>query len=96
MPLDRYRSVLDIRDVNRTIPNLKISNRETDIFIAYNETDRLDLISSRIYGYPELYWIILEANDYSSEIEIEYGEILRVPFPLEGVMSEIKSQVGSR
>jgi hypothetical protein len=93
MSINRYKSLFGVNNVNKIPPAITIRNRTTDLYVEYQEWDRLDLIAFRHYGYPELYWIILEANNYTIETEIPYGEILRIPFPLGEVISEIRGQV---
>lgn len=89
--MGRYKDFFGIKTVSDipTTPS-KISDRPTDIYITYNAADRLDLVSSRIYGRPDYWWVILLANGYSIEYDIDEGEILRVPFPLEDVIGEVK------
>lgn len=89
--VNRY-SVLNFRDSKRTTKIPTIRERPEDEYITYTEADRLDIISNRMYGKPELYWVILLANDYASELEIEFGEILRVPFPISSVLDELRSK----
>jgi len=67
----------------------EIKIRETDIYIEFIGTDRLDLISNRIYTTPEYWWLILRANGYSIEFDIEEGELLRIPYPLRLALSDI-------
>ena len=93
--MNRYESIFNIKNFDSILFNLNIKNRETDIFLEYHVNNRLDLISNRIYGSPEYYWIILEANGYSIEYDIIPGDILRIPFPLESILEEIRLQVES-
>ena len=93
--MSRYESIFRIRKMESNPTNLTIRNRDTDLFLEYHVNDRLDLISNRIYGTPEYYWLILEANGYSIEYDIIPGDIIRIPFPLESVIEEIRLQVES-
>ena len=68
-----------------------INNRETDIYLEINDQDRLDLISYRIYGDPTYWWLILRANGYQIEFDIEAGELIRIPFPLELALNDIRN-----
>lgn len=89
----RYEDILDVRFSSRNVPQVDIAQRSTDVYVTFNSADRLDAIASRIYGQPEFYWVILAANGYAAEFEIDPGEILRVPYPLEEVVEDIREQV---
>ena len=92
--MSRYSNVFDIKTAKDNIPPVKeISNRESDIYIQFNSTDRLDLVSHRVYGDPQYWWIILGANDYQLEFDIVDGELLRIPYPLVDVLNEIRESV---
>ena len=78
---------------NKNVPAYSIMDRQTDIYVNYNDTDRLDNMAYRFYGSSEYWWIILDANNYQIEFDIEPGEILRIPYPLNEVLQEIKEQV---
>lgn len=90
--VNRYKEIFGIISPTDIPPDYTIKNRNTDLFISFNEGDRLDLISNRIYGSSEFWWIILAANNYTIEFDIEYGEILRIPYPLSDVLDEIRDQ----
>lgn len=51
--------------------------------VTTTQADRLDLITARTLGTPELYWHICDANDAMNPIDLvdEPGRILRVPMP---------------
>ncbi len=89
--MSRYKKVFNIQSVKDTIPPIgHILERESDIYITYNSADRLDLISYRVYDDPKYWWVILAANGYQLEFDIESGEILRIPIPLSDVLSDIR------
>lgn len=90
--INRYEDIFNIESSDVQVPDYTIKDRETDIYVTFNDGDRLDNMSNRIYGYPGYWWIILSANNYTIEFDIEYGEILRVPFPLSEVIEEIREQ----
>lgn len=89
----RYADFLDVSTPEENVKDFTISYRETDVYIPYHEADRLDLIADKYYGSAEYWWVILCANDYQLEFDIEPGEILRVPYPLNEVIAEIRKQV---
>ena len=81
--MGRYKQILKVTNSKDNVPPIIIGKpRVSDVYVTYRDGDRLDLISRRIYGKSEYYWVILEANGFSIEFDIEPGEILRVPYPL--------------
>ena len=47
---------------------------------TFCETDRLDILATKYYGNPQLYWVILEANkQYRCELDINIGDTLIIP-----------------
>ena len=91
--MGRYKDLFNLGTSLENVPSFTIRDRETDIYVTFDSSSRLDGLSNTIYGSPEYWWIILNANDYQMEFEIPYGEILRVPFPLSDVVKEIKGKV---
>lgn len=58
---------------------LKIDTSDS-IKHTWIEGDRLDLLASRYYEDPRLWWFILDANPrYMEEHEIENGDTLLIP-----------------
>lgn len=47
--------------------------------------DRLDLVSYKFYGTPNLWWAIARLNNIKNPMRLEVGIILRIP-PLEKVI----------
>ena len=70
-------------------PKLKIKLRDNDAYVEFNDQDRLDNMSYRAYNDPQYWWVILHANDYQIEFDIEAGELLRIPFPLESALNDL-------
>ena len=78
---------------NSLMPMFKIDERDTDVYMEYNLTTRLDTLSHKVYGSANYWWIILAANPkYPLEFDIPLGEILRIPFPLNDVLVEIDTK----
>ena len=74
-------------------PSVTIKVRETDLYMTYTDEEKLELVSQNVYNDPSYWWIILLANpEYAMEYDIEPGEIIRVPMPLNSVIAEIRSQ----
>jgi len=95
---NRYVNVFGMTKTKNNTPTTNstpyaVRDRETDIYITYNDADRLDLVSQRVYGSPNFWWLILSVNGFSIEFDIESGDILRIPYPLNDVLDEIRGQV---
>jgi hypothetical protein len=91
MAFKRYAHVKNTLD---QYPHVEITERETDLYMEYGTENKLELIAYQVYGDPGLWWIIMLANpEYTMEYEIEPGETLRIPLPLNSVITEIKNQV---
>ena len=73
--------------------SISIPDRDSDIIVTYNTTDRLDLMSMRYYETPDYWWILLAANEYAFEYDIPNGELLRVPMPLVKVLDDVEASL---
>lgn len=81
-------------DRTTPFPSVVIPDRDTDLFVSYNIEDRLEIVAHRVYGDASLWWIIMLANpEYAMEYDIEPGETIRVPMPLNAVITDIRNQV---
>lgn len=89
----RYNKLISNGKI-KSSPKVTISNRITDIYLTYNpKITRLDRIAADIYKDDTLYWLILIANpQYYMEFDIPINSIIRVPFPLNDVLSEFYSK----
>ena len=78
------------------IPSVKITERVTDLYIEFTSAHKLESIAQETYSDPTLWWVILYANpQYSMEYDIEPGEVIRVPLPLNSVVNEIREQLNA-
>lgn len=77
------------------IPYIAISNRSTDKIEEFRQGyDRMDKFSLKYYSNPYLGRLIMMANpEYTFEFDIEDGDLIRIPFPLEDVMEEYNRQI---
>jgi len=88
---DRYFSS---RSPSSIFPSVTIRERSSDLYVQYSSEDKLETLANRVYGDVSLWWIILLANpEYAMEYEIDGGEIIRIPAPLNSVVKEIKAQL---
>lgn len=60
--------------------NLKFGDDDIIIEITQEYIRRPDLISSKVYGTPELWWVIYEMNNISDPLfDLRIGQLLRIP-----------------
>lgn len=70
---------------------LELEPNEDDTFVTVTQEyeRRPDLLSSRVYGDPELWWVIYEFNGIMDPLfDLKMGQILRIP-SLERVVQAI-------
>ena len=92
MPFNFYKP-LKVQDSLQDMPPVKISVRQTDKYITYQRNKmRLDYIAGEIYQ-DETYWrLIMWANpEYFVEFDIPDGTVIRIPYPLNDVLSEVNN-----
>jgi hypothetical protein len=46
--------------------------------VREGEVNRLDLISWKYYGTPELFWVIMAVNDIVNPFDVAEGTVLRI------------------
>lgn len=96
MPVNFYKLLnIDGNTNAASMPQVKISKRKTDKFVAYDyNKKRLDVIAGEIYEDESMWRLIMWANpDYFVEYDIPTGTVLRVPFPLNEVVDEVKAYI---
>jgi hypothetical protein len=96
MGIDRYEFLRsDNNTGSKIMPPVKIKKRETDVYRVYNyDKTRLDRISAEVYGHDTYGWLILLANPkYAMEFDIPKNKVLRIPFPLNEVITEVQGQI---
>jgi len=80
------------------MPPMEIDNRVTDLYLEYNKaSNRFDRIAAKAYEDDEYAILIRWANQqYDQEFDIPAGTVIRVPFPLEGVLTEVATKIENR
>lgn len=71
--------------------SLKLKEDSTDTMILVTQAyeKRPDLLSTNVYGVPELWWVIYEFNNIRDPFfDLKAGQILRIP-ALERVLDAI-------
>lgn len=67
-------------------------NLENASYYTVVRGDTIDGIAYNLYGNAQLYWAILDANpQYSSELDVEVGDVLVIP-PYEEVVSSVNTE----
>lgn len=96
MPVNFYKSLKD-NDSLKDMPPVKIKSRKTDKFIVYNKNlMRLDFIAGEIYEDETLWRLIMWGNpEYTIEFDIPAGTIIRIPYPLKEVLSEVNDFIAT-
>ena len=97
MPYDFYQYLQKTENPRelKDMPPVSIRNRRTDKWVTYDMgKNRLDYIAGQIYQDETLSKVIMWANpEYSIEFDIPTGTVLRVPYPINDVLSEITQQI---
>lgn len=81
---DRYALFKNNGITASRIPFMEISKSGSDIYIEYDRKKmRMDMLSYKYYGDPNLGWLILQANPSVGgyEYNIETGTVIRIPYP---------------
>tara|TARA_B100000287_G_C20674542_1_gene794724 strand:+ start:6144 stop:6479 length:336 start_codon:yes stop_codon:yes gene_type:complete len=72
-------------------PSLKYPTAEQikdlDILtVIWKKGDRFYKLADQHYGNPELWWVIAWFNKRPTDAEVEYGNLIQIPFPIEIVL----------
>ena len=94
MPYNFYK-LLKSSDVLKNMPPISINKRTTDKSVMYNkQKNRLDTIAGNIYQDETFWRLILWANEeYFMEFDIPDNTVIRVPWPLQDVLSEVSGKI---
>jgi len=97
MPYNFY-NLLKSNDVLKNMPPISISKRSSDKSVLYNkQKNRLDTIAGTIYKDETFWKLILWANEeYFMEFDIPDNTVIRVPYPLQDVLSEVTGKIVAR
>ena len=93
---NRYKSFVTNEGVVKEVPFIPIPKRESDKYTYWEKShSRMDILSYKYYGNSWYGWLILQANPHlpSMEFMIEDGEKIRIPFPLDVVISQYENDI---
>lgn len=84
--MSRYTQLRNIRETDgslydETMRTVNIPFYDDDIYYEVNSVtmDRLDVVSSSVYGTPLLWWVIAYASELDDPLYLPIGTILRIP-----------------
>jgi hypothetical protein len=70
----------------------KISASNDDVYVISTSTDRLDLLASKYYGDPSMWWIIAVANNINDgTFYVDSGLQLRIPSNTAKIMNDLRN-----
>lgn len=93
-----FYELLRDNDKLRNMPPIRIDKRDSDKSISYNsQRNRLDTIAGSVYSDETLWRLILWANEeYFFEYDIPDNTVIRVPYPVNDVISEIQQKISEK
>ena len=94
--MDEFYEIFNVDGTYYTFPPITIPISETDEYEEYQinvNTKTLAYIAFKYYGNPEFFPIILYANQFSHESDIPNRFVLRIPFPDNTVLGEIREKL---
>lgn len=90
----RYVNTAVLQDVSLTFfdvwraPSILPSDSDTFYTIQDADRGRFDLLATRYYGNPSLWWVIAFVNNLPDTFNVAVGTVIRVP-PKESVFSAL-------
>lgn len=83
----RYSRSIHIQPIRKITPTV------TDIRHTFKDFENVDQLAYKYYKDATLAWVIMSANpQFFHEWEIKPGDVLRIPFPLGRVWTELGVQ----
>lgn len=86
---NRYANLKTTSGQEELMPFINIPVSSSDKYEIWKENiSRFDILSQKYYGNPLYDFLILYANPkYLSQFDIPSNELIRIPFPLERVLT---------
>lgn len=78
------------------VPFIPIIKQQSDYYVIFDSNKmRMDILSYQYYNTPHYGWVIMQANpEYGSlEFTIPNGASLRIPYPLENVLTAYNDDI---
>lgn len=92
---DRYKLLKNNDGTISAMPFVELPTNASDKFEYWNVArSRMDRMSQKYYGNPFYDFLILYANpQFVSEFDIPDNALVRIPFPLQVVLSQYESEI---
>ena len=92
---DRYQLVKNNDGTIDQLPYVELPSSSGDKYVEWTlGKSRMDKLSQSYYGTPYYDWVILYANaEYISEFDIPDGTTIRIPFPIDNVISQYEERI---
>ncbi len=88
----KTKESLDGKQVLTSLTLPVIADREDDVYIITNTTDRLDSLAYKYYGEAKYWWIIAVTNNVGKgTLALEPGTQLRIPRNPSSVIDQLRS-----
>jgi hypothetical protein len=89
---NRYAILANNDGTYERMPFVSLPTNASDKYETWNtEFYRLDKLSQKYYGNPFYDFLILYANGYVSEFDIQDGVLIRIPFPFAKVKADYEA-----
>lgn len=80
----RFKELLSIQGVEfwelDALPT--VPTQPDDVYYQVLDSDRIDLLATRFYGDPNMWWVIAIANDMNLlPTDLQIGSTIRIPSP---------------
>lgn len=80
----RFKTFVEVNGIQfwdlDNLPTIPLS--ADDFYYFVRATDRMDLLATRFYGDPNLWWVIAVANDMDIlPTNLQVGTTIRIPSP---------------
>jgi hypothetical protein len=69
----------------------KIRPNDNDMYIISEQGDRLDILASKYYNEPDMWWVIAVANNINdATFYVEPGIQLRIPSNMSAILNDLE------
>jgi nucleoid-associated protein YgaU len=93
---DQYQEILDERDIEEIVQySIKFFNQSiktAPIRITrhtWRQGDKLYKLAGQFYGDFRLWWVIAIVNKISSEADLKYGQVIKIPLNPSAIVNRI-------
>ena len=96
---EMYSEQFDSRGIKKVVqyetpkfiyPSKQAVRSLTIVEHVWTENDRLYKLADKYYGDSKLWWVLAKFNNFPTESHIEEGYIVRIPFPVDKLLSVMR------